>query len=77
MSHFSGQKVTVRVTFGVTLGGTPKVTFWSLLSYFEFFGVLGVLGGTHFHKSSVSIHNVQSMVYAPLSEIPPVLLGIP
>ena len=42
---FRAKKVTLEVTFRATLGETPKVTFESLLSYFEFFGFRGVLAG--------------------------------
>ena len=41
---FSDQEVAFGVAFSVALGETPKVTFLSLFSYFEFFGVSG-LGG--------------------------------
>ena len=51
MAFFSGQKVTFGVAFRVTLGETPKVTFLSLLSYFYFFGVSGLLGGQRRHKT--------------------------
>ena len=48
---FSSQKVSFGVTFRVTLGETPKVISSSLLSYFQFFGVSGVLGRQQFLNS--------------------------
>ena len=70
-SNFLTQKVTQKWLFrvrkllfglllGLLWGGTPKVTFQSLLSYFEFFGVFGALKafsskrGLFFHGKGAS-----------------------
>ena len=44
LSHFSGQKVTLRVTFESPWGSHRKSLLGSHLSYFEFFGVSGGFG---------------------------------
>ena len=51
---FFGSKSRFWGHFWATLAASPKVTFWSLLSYlkFEFFGVRGPVAGSHDQKKS-------------------------
>ena len=52
LSLFSGQKVTFGVAFELLGGSPPESPFYSLLSYFEFFGLRGPVAGSHDHKET-------------------------